>query len=420
MYENIIGQNKVITLLKNDIERGSLSNSMIFHGPTYSGKLTAALETVRALNCNGDRSIGCQCDNCQKIRSLNFEGMLFMSRRPFTSYIDSLVSAFESTGKMETFDNLRRYIRLMFMSFSDNIAAGAISDSDMNSIHKLQEKAYEILEDNYDTYRSFKSLGADTRQKLSDDLHALIGICEEISDTFKKPSIPVDMIRNALAWSYINQPNINRVIIIDMADYLDDSSRNVLLKRLEEPSPSLFFILIAENKNRIIQTILSRCRCYFFGHNTKEETSQILSKTFSESKQYESVEQYMLRNDETAYNNMLPTLIKVINYVFNFHHTFGELEAFLQKNNDKKYAKALVKNLSILINRELLTRETDINIVGNGDILRNVSTDDLTTLNKILSDTYIKMDIYNLTPVWALEGIFYPIKSLVNTGKIKC
>ena len=343
-----------------------------------------------------------------------------MSRRPFAYYIDSLVAAFEATGKMEYFDNMRRYIRLMFMSFSDNLAVGAISDSDMNEIHKQQEKAYQILEENYDTYRSFKSLGADTRQKLSEELHKLTEICEEISTTFKKPSIPVDMIRNALDWSYINQPNINRVIIIDMADYLEDSSRNVLLKRLEEPSQHLFFILIAENKNRIIQTILSRCRCYFFGHNSKEETAQIISQTFGETKQYESVEQYMLRNDETAYENMLPTLIKVVNYVFNFHYSFGELEAFLQKNNDKKYAKALVKNLSVLINRELLTRESDINIVGNGDILRNISTDDLQMLGKLLSDTYTKMDIYNLTPVWALEGIFYPIKSMVNAGKIKC
>ena len=72
MYENIIGQNKVITLLQNDIERGSLSNSMIFHGPAYSGKLTAALETVRVLNCSGDRSVDCQCSSCQKSPQYEF------------------------------------------------------------------------------------------------------------------------------------------------------------------------------------------------------------------------------------------------------------------------------------------------------------------------------------------------------------
>ena len=67
-----------------------------------------------------------------------------------------------------------------------------------------------------------------------------------------------------LNWTYVSQPDINRVVIIDHVDYLEKSSQNILLKRLEEPSINLYFILIVENKNKISKTILSRCRCYYF------------------------------------------------------------------------------------------------------------------------------------------------------------
>jgi DNA polymerase-3 subunit delta' len=51
-----------------------------------------------------------------------------------------------------------------------------------------------------------------------------------------------------------------RVYIIDGAEYLNEESANCLLKTLEEPPPTVLFILLAVHENRLLPTIVSRCQ----------------------------------------------------------------------------------------------------------------------------------------------------------------
>ena len=55
-----------------------------------------------------------------------------------------------------------------------------------------------------------------------------------------------------------------KVMIIWMADKLNISASNKLLKLLEEPTDKTVFILISENEEDIIQTIRSRCQVLHF------------------------------------------------------------------------------------------------------------------------------------------------------------
>lgn len=55
-----------------------------------------------------------------------------------------------------------------------------------------------------------------------------------------------------------------KVMIIWMADKMNASASNKLLKLIEEPPERTLFILIAENEERIIKTILSRCQVLHF------------------------------------------------------------------------------------------------------------------------------------------------------------
>ncbi len=80
----------------------------------------------------------------------------------------------------------------------------------------------------------------------------------------------------------------------------------------------------------------------------------------------------------------------------------------------------MLQNLSILVDEEILARSCDKQNAINVDGLKLLSLEDLQTFKRLLDETAIKMDIYNLTPVWTLEGLFFPIKSMVTTGKIKC
>ncbi len=55
-----------------------------------------------------------------------------------------------------------------------------------------------------------------------------------------------------------------RVIVIRPAEAMNTATANALLKMLEEPSPSTLFILITNNKGRLLPTILSRCQTLNF------------------------------------------------------------------------------------------------------------------------------------------------------------
>lgn len=55
-----------------------------------------------------------------------------------------------------------------------------------------------------------------------------------------------------------------KVMIIWMADKMNASAANKLLKLIEEPPKNTLFILIAENEEQIIKTILSRCQVLHF------------------------------------------------------------------------------------------------------------------------------------------------------------
>jgi DNA polymerase-3 subunit delta' len=57
----------------------------------------------------------------------------------------------------------------------------------------------------------------------------------------------------------------HKIVIAWMAEKMNVTASNKLLKLLEEPPEKTVFILIAENEEDIIQTILSRCQVLHFG-----------------------------------------------------------------------------------------------------------------------------------------------------------
>lgn len=53
---------------------------------------------------------------------------------------------------------------------------------------------------------------------------------------------------------------VQRVVIVDQADELNNSSANALLKSLEEPPARTLFLLVTSQPGRLLPTIRSRCR----------------------------------------------------------------------------------------------------------------------------------------------------------------
>ncbi|MBQ9965421.1 MAG: DNA polymerase III subunit delta' [Clostridia bacterium] len=75
-----------------------------------------------------------------------------------------------------------------------------------------------------------------------------------------KKSITIDAVREMRSDAYVKPHKAGKkVFIIDGADTLREDSQNALLKVLEEPPADIVFLLIAESKNRLLTTIISRC-----------------------------------------------------------------------------------------------------------------------------------------------------------------
>lgn len=75
-----------------------------------------------------------------------------------------------------------------------------------------------------------------------------------------KKNIAVGQIRQVRNEAFIKPHEAQkRVFVIDGADTLNDQSQNAFLKVLEEPPKAVMFILIAESKAKLLDTIISRC-----------------------------------------------------------------------------------------------------------------------------------------------------------------
>ncbi len=75
-----------------------------------------------------------------------------------------------------------------------------------------------------------------------------------------KKNISVAQIRALRAEAYV-KPHLarRRVFLLDRADTMNEQAQNALLKVLEEPPGAAVFLLVAESKAALLETVLSRC-----------------------------------------------------------------------------------------------------------------------------------------------------------------
>jgi len=69
-----------------------------------------------------------------------------------------------------------------------------------------------------------------------------------------------------------------RVIVVEPAEAMNISAANALLKILEEPPPSVYFILISHQWRRLLATIRSRCRVLTLSRPPLAEARQWLAR----------------------------------------------------------------------------------------------------------------------------------------------
>lgn len=84
---------------------------------------------------------------------------------------------------------------------------------------------------------------------------------EENTQRARKKEITVDDIREGLKFLSLKSSGTHlRILIINLADDMNENAANALLKMLEEPNDNTLILLICQNMGKLLPTIRSRCR----------------------------------------------------------------------------------------------------------------------------------------------------------------
>lgn len=402
MYKNLFGQESITDILQNEISYNppSLAHSMIFYGSRYTGRLSAALETARLLNCTKEKSDDCNCLNCTAIRDLTFNGLIVLSRRNYYYEITETLSCYRREKLPHLRDKLYRAIRLSFAPLQDFIIENTvIPDSDKKQLQSLGNKIADFI---------------DKPEYTSTELEEIEKCASFFLTLYKNKNIPVNTFRNMLNWSYMTMPEGKKVVIIDDVDQLEQSSENVLLKRLEEPSDDLYFILLAENSNRVIQTIRSRCRAYYFKNLPLEAKNAVLRDVYlqSDPDSYSSLYEYFHQKDPVLPKNLQPKIDKLINLTFQKNISFSELYLFIENEKDKETLLGIAKQLRRVISNEISHYENK-DEQTQYSCLHFFTIKQLKEIEKELRTRIDRIRALNLAPKTQLEGILYPIKEMI-------
>ena len=199
-FSEVIGQHEVKQRLIQSVSENRIAHAQLFLGPEGSGTLTLAIAYAQYINCSNrgaDDSCGV-CSSCNKYQKLIHPDLHFAY--PVAS------------NKTVTKDPVSED----FISNWRNLV--------------LQSPYFTLLQ-------WYEEIDIENKQ-------GMIGKNES-----------QEIIRRLNLKSYEAE---YKVMIIWMAERMNDSAANKLLKMIEEPPAKTIFILIAENQGQIIPTILSR------------------------------------------------------------------------------------------------------------------------------------------------------------------
>lgn len=195
-FKEIVGQDAVKQRLLNTVRENRVSHAQLFLGPEGSGNLPLAVAYAQYLSCE-DRQTDDSCGICS---------------------------------------SCRKYQKLLHpdLHFSYPFFAKHKEDNALTFIEEWREAFLSNPYLNLDTWRGY--LEAENKQA-----NINIAECHQI---IKKLSLkPFE--------------SVYKILILWLPEYLDKEG-NALLKIIEEPQPNTVFLLVAENQEQILNTILSR------------------------------------------------------------------------------------------------------------------------------------------------------------------
>lgn len=319
MFDNILNQSAT-TLLTDDILNNRLPNSILFAGPESSGKLSCALETARILSCKEKGEWTCRCSSCLQHKAMVSQNLLIMGSSSRTLEIE----AARTTLLQQNSQNSRhleaavylyiRAVRKLTARFSSILWEG---DKDLSKFSPL----LEIIDEGLELIQPGRVLPEDSElKKILDEIG---DACKKLETSYLYDAIPVSQIRRFSSWAHLSSSSGKKVLVIENADMMAESSRNALLKILEEPPVDVMFILTTSRRGAILPTILSRVRTYNFFERSCEQQQNLISRIFHYNPGFSDENKFNTINDFLqSYLSVKPVVVH--QYSSQFYKSISE------------------------------------------------------------------------------------------------
>jgi DNA polymerase-3 subunit delta' len=113
-------------------------------------------------------------------------------------------------------------------------------------------------------------------REVEPDLIIIRPEIEEKEGRVRKKAIDVETVRELQRRLSMTPERKYKIAIIDEAELLNIQAQNALLKTLEEPPKNVIIFLVAQNQEKMLPTIISRCVVKKFTPVSTEEISKII------------------------------------------------------------------------------------------------------------------------------------------------
>ncbi len=215
-WDKVIGQENIKLHLQEMVSKNRLSHALLFLGKEGSGALPLAIEFAKF--------VVCQPVTAPIVEDL-FGGM---SALPTSINEDEMFAAKQRAEQLIHPD----------LHFSFPVIPRKSGDKPTSSDYIKEWREFLQIYPYGNVYDWLQSINAENKQGNITS--------EECHDIIKKLSL------KTYEAEY-------KVLVLWMPEYLGKEG-NKLLKLIEEPPPNTLFILVAENEEKILPTILSRCQ----------------------------------------------------------------------------------------------------------------------------------------------------------------
>lgn len=336
-FNEVVGQNHIINILKNQIKENKLPHSIIFAGQRGLGKTTTARIFSKALNCKSPIDGIEPCNSCEICTLINTQ---------------SLVDVIEIDGA---------------------------SNRGIDEVRVLRENAmYSPVKTRYKIY------------------------------------------------------------IIDEVHMLTREAFNALLKIIEEPPSHIIFLMATTEPDRIPITIRSRCQVHYFKEISFKDMELRLKQILSSEDRIIDDEglSYIINFAKGSMRDAESLLEKVLSSKdsnISYHDIIGILGIFDKKvvseifnlvcSNDSKGIVDIFRELKGEASNFILLYEMLIDYYHESviDMIKSSKINDRITINDLLFDLKILLDIEDILKKTSFKGILFEttLLHIIYKGRLK-